>query len=137
MLAWMAAAACLAGGLAGRSFKRLGPTLTRWLVVLLTAAFVIHFATSMYIMAVDDPWSSGGTIAKHHPDRVLPSTIGSFLTVNMVFLAMGSPFVMGCAVGCANWFRRDDHGSLRLLACVGACVGIFIANIVLFFSFWI
>ena len=92
---------------------------------------------SMYIMAVDDPWSSGGTIAKHHPDQVLSAPVASLSIVNMFFLAIGSPFVVGCAVGCSNWFRRADHGSLRLLACVGTCVGIYIANIVLFFAFWI
>jgi len=137
MLAWIGAAACLAGGLAGLSFKRRGPTLTLWLGVLLIAAFVLHLATSMYIMAVDDPWSSGGTIAKHHPDQVLSAPVASFSIVNMIFLAIGSPFVVGCAVGCSNWFRRADHESLRLLACVGTCVGIYIANIVLFFAFWI
>jgi hypothetical protein len=130
-------AVCFVGWLVGLISRRRGPTLTQWLVVVLMAAFVINFAASMYIMAVDDPWSSGGTIAKHHPDRVLSAPLYSFLDMNALGVIMGSAFVLGCAVGSAKWFRRGEPGSSRRMwACVGASLSTYVLTWILFFAYW-
>ena len=134
-MAWILAA-CFAGGLVGLISRRRGPTITQWLLAVPIAAFVIHFAASMYIMAVDDPWSSGGTIAKHHPARVLSAPLYRLLDLNGAGIILGCAFVLGCAAGSATWFRREQHGSGRLLACIGACLGIYVLTWLFLFAFW-
>jgi len=135
-MAWIVSA-CVVGWLTGWSLQRRGPTLTQWLTLVVITDFVIQFAASMYIMAVDDPWRMGGTIAQHHPALVLPAPLLHFLDISAFFLVVSSWFVLGCAIGSANWFRRGQYGSRRMWACVGACLGSFVLEIVLFYAFWV
>ena len=135
-LTTMFVVAFVAGCVVGLAARRHGPSLVRWLMVALIAAFAIHVAASLYIMAVDDKWSSGGTIAKHHPGRVLSHLLVVLLDRNIGVLVLGAPFVVGSVVGSSNRFRHAEGGVLRIGAYVGTCVGILVLTWVLVIVAW-
>jgi len=129
-------AALLVGAIFGLSLRNRGPGIVQVLLLGLLLAFGVMLVASMYVWAVSDPWSSGGTIAKYHADRQFTPVILQFLDLDIVAVLFGPPIVAASAIGSSRAFLRERGDLGRMWLCVVASAAVFLAAWTLMVIFW-